>query len=69
MDLRSYVSIEVKKNDRVYSYLMPVGAPFGEAYDAAFEVLQSVLDMAKKSSEQINKQIISEESSDVDSAN
>jgi hypothetical protein len=56
MNLRSFVSIELEKNGRVYSYLMPVGAPYGEAYDAAFEICQNILDMAKKASEGAKRQ-------------
>ena len=52
MDIKSYVDVEIKKNDRVYHFLMPVGAPFGEAYDAAFESLTSITEMAKNAVEQ-----------------
>lgn len=52
MDLRSYVDVEVKKNDRVYHFFMPVGAPYGEAYDAAFDALTSITDLAKQAVEQ-----------------
>ena len=51
MDIRSYVDVEVKKNDRVYHFYMPVGAPFGEAYDASFEMLSSITEMAKQAAE------------------
>jgi len=51
MDLRSYVNMEVKKSDRTYHFFMPIGAPYGEAYDAAFETLVSITDMAKQARE------------------
>ena len=46
MNLKSAVIIEVEKNERKYSFSMPVGAPYGECYDAAFEVLKSVVELS-----------------------
>jgi hypothetical protein len=51
MDVKSYVDVVVTKNDRVYHFYMPVGAPFGEAYDASFEVLSGITEMAKQAAE------------------
>lgn len=51
MNVQSMVVIEIERNGRLYTFSMPVGAPYGEAYDAAFEALQSVLDMARQSAE------------------
>lgn len=39
--------IEVSKNDRLYTFTMPVGAPFGEVYDVAYEVLNKIAELAK----------------------
>lgn len=51
MNVKSYIDIEIVKNERVYHFFMPVGAPFGEAYDAAFESLTSITEMAKNAVE------------------
>lgn len=51
MDYRSIVSIEIKKEDRAYTFLMPQGASIGEAYDVAHQLLESILKMAKDASE------------------
>jgi len=51
MDQKLVCNFEVKKNDRVYSLHMPVGAPIGEAYDAVFEMLQEILELSKKAVE------------------
>lgn len=51
MDIRAMVSIEIKKNDRSFTFNMPVGAPYGEAYDAAFEVSSKILQMAAEAAE------------------
>ena len=56
MDLKSMIVLEFKKNDRIYQLLMPVGAPYGEAYDVCFEALNSILEMAKKATEAAEKQ-------------
>ena len=52
MNLRSMVDVEIVKNERTYRLSIPVGAPYGEAYDAAHECLLAVLDMAKNGAEQ-----------------
>lgn len=51
MDIKTYVDIEIVKNERVYRFAMPVGAPFGEAYDAAFEALNKVSELMKQAAE------------------
>ena len=56
MDIKSFISVEVTKNERTYHFYMPVGAPFGEAYDAAFEVLNSITEMAKQAVEKAKPQ-------------
>jgi hypothetical protein len=52
MDQRGIIALEVKKDDRTYSFLMPIGSPFGEAYDVAFEFLSEILKMSQKAVEQ-----------------
>ena len=52
MDIKSHVIIEIKKDDHVFSFSMPLGAPFGKAYDAAYEVLHHIIDLSKKAAEQ-----------------
>ena len=37
---------------------MPLGAPFGKAYDAAYEVLQHIVDLSKKAAEQAKQLIL-----------
>lgn len=49
------VIIEVEKEDRRYQFIMPVGAPFGEAYDAAFQALSAISEMAKNAVEQAKR--------------
>jgi len=52
MDQRGLISLEVKKGDNTFVFLMPIGAPLGEAYDAAFECLQEILGMSQRAAEQ-----------------
>lgn len=46
MNIRAMINVEIEKNDRTYIFSMPVGAPFGEAYDTAFEVCAKILELA-----------------------
>lgn len=48
MNQRVMINIEVKKNENLYVFSMPMGANLGECYDAAFEVLKSVTDIASQ---------------------
>jgi hypothetical protein len=38
-------------NDRTYTFSLPVGAPFGEAYDVCHEVLMQINGMASAAAE------------------
>ena len=64
MDLRSEVVMEIKKNDRVYKFVMPMACPFGEAYDAAFEALQNISKMAKDAADRAEQKKTVEPASD-----
>jgi hypothetical protein len=51
MPIETQVIINVKKGERNYTFTMPSGAPFGEAYDSAFEVLQEIVTFSKQAAE------------------
>jgi hypothetical protein len=64
MNMKSVVIISITKNNRTYDFSMPVGAPYGEAYDVAFECLNEIVGMSKKAVEQLkqgNEQIDQED--------
>lgn len=48
MDIKTNVSFEVKKGDNVYTFHLPTGAPFGELYDSAYEILSKVVELAQE---------------------
>ena len=39
--------LEAEKEGRRYTLTLPVGSPFGEAYDVVFQMLREVLEMSK----------------------
>lgn len=51
MEQKAVVNLEVKKGERTFVFTMPIGSPYGEAYDAAFNVLNEILEMSKKAVE------------------
>jgi len=53
---KATVKIEVKKGDHTYEFIMPVGSPFGEAYDSAFEILQEISTMAKDAVSKVKRE-------------
>lgn len=48
MEIKSSISLEVEKNERIYRFEIPVGAPYGEAIDAAFECFTKIEEMARE---------------------
>lgn len=55
MNIKSNIVIEIEKSGRVYSYVMPIGAPYGEAHDVAFEVASEIIKMSQKAIDQYNE--------------
>lgn len=56
MELKTTLNFEVTKNDRTYRVYIPLGAPYGEAYDAVFSCLEGIVDLQKKGVEQLKSQ-------------
>lgn len=52
MDIKTSVILEVEKDGHVFSLSMPSGAPFGKAYDAAFDFLQKIIELSKQAADQ-----------------
>ena len=48
MTIKSNIVIEIQKNERTYTFSMPMGCPFGEAYDAAFAVLKDITELSQQ---------------------
>ena len=46
-----YIQMLVQKEDRKFVFLIPDGSKIGEAYDAAFEILQKISDLGKEAVE------------------
>lgn len=60
MDQKSAVifeSVKGEKGERTYQFIIPVGAPFGEVFDVAFEVLNAAEVMAKQAVDSAQKAI------------
>lgn len=53
MKVQSEVVMVIEKGEHVYRFSMPVGAEFGEAYDAAFACLERVQEMSRQAVENI----------------
>jgi len=52
---KAALTISITKNDRRYIFLMDVGSPIGEAYDAAHEILQEIIEISKKAAEEAKR--------------
>lgn len=51
MEMKNCVEFVVKKNEREYVFHLPQGAPFGEIYDATFEILNEVIRLAQEAAQ------------------
>jgi hypothetical protein len=56
MELKTTLNFEVTKNERNYRVSVPLGAPYGEAYDAVFSCLEGIVEYQRKSVEQLKSQ-------------
>jgi len=64
MEVKTQINFETVKGERKYIFSMPVGGTLGEAYDAAFEVLERLLTMSKEAAEkakQVDKEKVEED--------
>ena len=55
METKSLVSFKMELNGRHYSFNMEAGAPLGEAYDMAFQVLQKIVDHAQEAAKKVER--------------
>jgi hypothetical protein len=56
MELKTTLNFEITKNERTYRVIIPIGAPYGEVYDAVFSCLQGIIEHQQKSIEQMKTQ-------------
>lgn len=55
MEHKTAVILQTSKNDRIYQFIIPMGAPYGEVFDVAFEMLAGAEEFSKKAVEQAKK--------------
>jgi hypothetical protein len=48
MEVKQYVSIEIEKGGKVFTFNMPLGSTWGSAIDAAYEALDYVNKQAQE---------------------
>lgn len=59
--LRTQHCIEIEKGTRKYVFIMPAEAPLGEAYDAAFQVLKEITELAYQATQSAKPREIQEQ--------
>lgn len=62
--IRTHVNIEVDKNDNRFVFMVPAGAPLGEAFDACMECLDMVSAWHKKAIEKAKERTSADQESD-----
>lgn len=65
MKVLNNVEFVVEKNERRFSFYMPIGASFGEAYDSAMECAAEVMKMADEARKKAEGQFKPEEADKV----
>jgi hypothetical protein len=48
MEVKNVLTIQIEKNERIYTFSIPMGAPYGECIDVAFEVLKGVNELSQQ---------------------
>jgi len=56
MTQKAVVKLVKEVDEKVYSFEMPIGAPFGQSYDVLFEMLQEVIEMSKTAAEKAKRE-------------
>jgi hypothetical protein len=51
METKQYITLELTKGDFKFAFQMPNGASWGNAIDAAFDILQKLNELSQKSIE------------------
>jgi hypothetical protein len=51
MDLVSMVEMIVEKNGKKFTFSMPIGANWGETYDACFECLMKITELSRQAAD------------------
>lgn len=57
METKNNITLEVEKNGFKFVFHMPVGASWGSAIDASFDILQYVTELARQSTEKAKPEI------------
>ena len=53
MKINSYITLSVERDERVYQFLIPQGAPYGETYDVVFSLLNQVRKLSEQAAEKV----------------
>jgi len=61
MEIKHYVTLEVKKGDFTFFFNMPNGASWGNAIDASFDVLQKLNELSKQSIQALKPEVAEQE--------
>ncbi len=59
--IKTSTTHEVAVEDRKYQFVIPAGAPLGEAYDVAFKFLSLIAEQAKMTTDNMKPQEKAEE--------
>lgn len=51
MEIKQYIAIEVKKDESIFSFQMQNGSTYGNAIDAAYDILQKLHELSQNSAQ------------------
>lgn len=54
MDLKTYIAVEATVNDNDFKFIMPSGASYGSAIDAAYQIYVKVVELAAEAAKKSN---------------
>ena len=60
MEIKQNITLSVKKDDKEFIFIMPLGSTWGNSIDAAFEILQEINKLAQQAVESAKPQEIKE---------
>ena len=54
MDIKQVIMLSCTKDDKTFSFYMPNGATWGQAIDASYEVMQTIIKMSRENIEKLD---------------
>jgi len=57
MEQLGMLKFVIEKDERNYEFMMPFGAPYGEAYDACHEMMGKIVELSQEAQKRATREV------------